>query len=156
MSKNLRILGEYSARMTAGDYAAVYDVFAPDFVSHVTGRVSPDAVGTDIRSHEHTFWESARRAFPDMQFRVDLLIESNDLIVSNWTLTGTHSGAPFYDMAPSGEPVVINGTAILRMRDGKVVEHWGGPHCAYGIGLSPSRTVHGAASRDAERAEARA
>jgi hypothetical protein len=21
------------------------------------------------------------------------------------------------------------------MRDGQVVEHWGGPHCMYGIGL---------------------
>jgi predicted SnoaL-like aldol condensation-catalyzing enzyme len=31
--------------------------------------------------------------------------------------------------------VVINGTAILRMRDGKIVEHWGGPHCQEGLGL---------------------
>jgi hypothetical protein len=31
--------------------------------------------------------------------------------------------------------VTINGTAILRMRDGKVVEHWGGPHCTKGVGL---------------------
>jgi predicted ester cyclase len=152
MSANLRILGEYSARMAAGDYAAVYDVFAPDFVSHVTGRVSPDVVGTDIRSQEHKFWETAKRAFPDMQFRVDLLIESGDLIVSNWTLTGTHTGEPFYDVSPSGEAVVINGTAILRMRDGRVVEHWGGPHCAYGIGLSPARTAH--AATEAIRARA--
>ena len=36
---------------------------------------------------------------------------------------------------PLLEPVVINGTAILRMRDGKVVEHWGGPHCQQGLGL---------------------
>ena len=147
MSANLRILAEYSARMTAGDYAAVYDVFAPEFVSHVTGRVSPDVVGTDIRSHEHKFWETARAAFPDMKFRVELVIESGDLIVSHWTLIGTHTGGAFYDVPPSGEPVTINGTAILRMRDGKVVEHWGGPHCAYGIGLSPARTAHGPALR---------
>jgi len=143
VSKNLRILGEYSARMAAGDYAAVYDVFAADFVSHVTGRVSPEVEGADIRSQEQKFWEMARGAFPDMQFRVDLLIESGDLVVSNWTLTGTHTGGAFYDVAASGRPVVINGTAILRLRDGKVVEHWGGPHCMYGIGLSPARTPHG-------------
>ena len=35
MSKNLSILGNYSARMAAGDYAAVYEVFATDFFSHV-------------------------------------------------------------------------------------------------------------------------
>ena len=139
---NLRSLAQYSARMAAGDYAAVYDVFAPDFMSHVTERVSPDVVGSDIRPQEQKFWEMAKRAFPDMRFEVSLVIESGDLVVSNWTLTGTHTGDAYYDVPPSGERVVINGTAILRFRDGKVVEHWGGPHCPYGIGLSPVRSPH--------------
>jgi predicted ester cyclase len=142
MSESLAILGRYSARMAAGDYAAVYEVFAPDFVSHVTPRISPEAVGTDIRHQEQKFWESARNAFSGMQFTVDLLIESGDLVVSNWTLTGTHDGAPYYGIPPSGKRVVINGTAILRLRDGKVVEHWGGPHCMNGIGLSTDVHVH--------------
>ena len=142
MSDNLRILAQYSTRMAAGDYDAVYDVFAPEFASHVTARVSPDAVGTDIRAQEHKFWEMARNAFPDMKFKVNMVIEQGDLIVSNWTLTGTHSGGAFYDVQPSGERIRIDGTAILRMRDGMVVEHWGGPHCAYGIGLSPGRDAH--------------
>ena len=59
-----------------------------------------------------------------------------DLVVSHWTLTGTHSGGAYYDVPPSGERVTINGTAILRLRDGQVVEHWGGPHCMHGIGLA--------------------
>ena len=45
------------------------------------------------------------------------------------------SGAPYYDVPPSGKKVIINGTAILRMENGKVVEHWGGPHCMKGVGL---------------------
>jgi len=72
-----------------------------------------------------------------MKFTVDLLIESGDLVVSHWTLTGTHTGTAFYDVEPSGQPVVINGTAIMRMRDGRIVEHWGGPHCQFGLGLVP-------------------
>jgi len=36
------------------------------------------------------------------------------------------------------EPVIINGTAILRIRDGQIVEHWGGPHCQAGLGLRPT------------------
>ena len=132
---NLARLGEYSARMAAGDYEAVYDYFARDFMSHATERVSPDAVGTDIRPQEYKFWETAKAAFPDMEFRVDVLIEVDDLVVSHWTLTGTHSGGFYYDVPPSGERVTINGTAILRLRDGQVVEHWGGPHCMFGIGL---------------------
>ncbi len=142
MSKNLAILGDYSERMSGGDYSAVYEVFAPDFFSHVTPRVNPDAVGTDIRPQEQKFWESAKQAFSDMQFSVDLLIEKDDLIVSNWTLSGVHDGADYYGIPASGKPVVINGTAVLRMRDGKVVEHWGGPHCMNGIGLSTHTDAH--------------
>ncbi len=149
MSKNLSILGRYSARMTAGDYDAVYEFFAPDFISHVTPRVNPDAVGTDIRSQEKRFWETAKGAFPDMQFTVDLLVESGDIVVSNWTLTGTHSGGPYYDVPPSGKRVTINGTGILRFRDGKIVEHWGGPHCMNGIGLSTVVTDHAQATHAA-------
>src|SRR5258705_6472656 len=106
MSSNLRILAQYSARMAAGDHAAVYDVFAPDFVSHVTARVSPDVVGTDIRPQEQKFWEMARTAFPDMRFEVSLVLESGDHVISNWTLTGTHTGGAYYDVPPTGEPVV--------------------------------------------------
>ncbi len=77
-----------------------------------------------------------RSAFPDMEFTVDLLIESGDLIVSNRTVRGTHTGTAFYGVEPSGDPVEINGPGILRMRDGKVVEHWGGLHCQDGVGLT--------------------
>ena len=135
ISPNLKLLGEYSNRMFDGDEAAVTDFWSDDFMSHVTRRVNPDAVGTDVRGQELEWWSEVRSAFPDMVFSVDLLIEQDDLIVSNWTVRGTHTGSAFYDLEPSGEAVEINGTAILRMADGKVVEHWGGPHCQKGLGL---------------------
>jgi predicted ester cyclase len=135
MSDNLRLLGAYSAAMESGDGEAVYAFWSDDFVSHVTGRVNPARVGTDVRDQEQEWWQQAKSAFPDMVFTVDLLIESDDLVVSNWSVKGTHTGTAFYDVAPSGEPVHINGTAILRIRDGKIVEHWGGPHCQQGLGL---------------------
>ena len=135
MSDNLRLLGKYSAAMESGDGEAVFEFFAPEFHSHVTERVTPHRVGDDIRGDEQHWWQQARAAFPDMTFTVDLLIESNDLVVSNWTVRGTHTGAPFYDVPASGNPVTINGTAILRICDGQITEHWGGPHCQEGLGL---------------------
>jgi predicted ester cyclase len=135
MSDNLRMLGAYSAAMDAGDTEAVYQFWSDDFVSHVTARVSPDKVGTDVRAQEAEWWEQVRSAFPDMVFTVNLLVEQNDIVVSNWTVKGTHTGTAFYDVEPSGEPVEINGTGILRIRDGQIVEHWGGPHCQGGLGL---------------------
>jgi steroid delta-isomerase-like uncharacterized protein len=135
MSENLRVLARYSEAMESGDTDAVYEFWTPDFHSHVTERVSPERVGEDIRGEEQVWWDQARSAFPDMTFTVDLLIEHDDLVVSNWTVKGTHTGTPFYDVPASGEPVEINGTAIVRLRDGKIAEHWGGPHCQRGLGL---------------------
>jgi predicted ester cyclase len=136
MSENLKLLGEYSKAMEQGDEGAVFSFFAPDFRSHVTARVNPDVDGSDIRGEELKWWTEVRSAFPDMVFSVDLLIESGDLVVSNWTVKGTHTGTPFYGVGASGQPVEINGTAILRIADGKIVEHWGGPHCQDGVGLT--------------------
>ena len=135
MSENLKTLGAYSEAMFGGDTDAVYDFWAPDFRSHVTARVAPDRVGSDVRGDEQEWWRQIMAALPDMEFRVNLLIESDDLVVSNWSVLGTHTGEPFFDVPASGDPVEINGTAILRMRDGKIVEHWGGPHCQLGLGL---------------------
>ncbi len=142
MSENLALLGAYSDAMFRGDEQAVFEFWSEDFVSHVTERVNPAMVGTDIRGEELKWWTQVRNAFPDMVFTVDLLIESDDLVVSNWTVRGTHTGTAFYAVEPSGEPVIINGTAILRIRDGKVVEHWGGPHCQDGLGLRPRTPDH--------------
>jgi predicted ester cyclase len=129
------MLGAYSDAMFRGDTAAVYEFWAPEFMSHVTERVAPHRVGDDVRGDEQEWWQEVQAAIPDMEFTVELLIESDDLVVSNWSVRGTHSGAPFFGLPPSGEAVHINGTAILRIRDGKIVEHWGGPHCQKGLGL---------------------
>jgi predicted SnoaL-like aldol condensation-catalyzing enzyme len=117
---------DFRIALVRGDREAVFEFWAPEFVSHVTERVNPVMVGSDVRGQELEWWTQVRSAFPDMVFTVELLIESGDLIVSNWMVRGTHTGSAFYGVAPSGEPVTINGTAILRMRDGKIVEHWGG------------------------------
>ncbi|MDZ4827585.1 MAG: ester cyclase [Actinomycetota bacterium] len=140
MSDSLRLLAQYSDAMFAGDEEAVFSFFAPEFTSHVTDRVSPERSGDDIRGDELHWWTSVRTAFPDMTFTVNKVIEHDDLIVTNWTVKGTHTGTAFYDVEPSGDPVEINGTAILRMRDGKIVEHWGGPHCQNGVGLVAKST----------------
>jgi steroid delta-isomerase-like uncharacterized protein len=134
MSDNLRFLGKYSRAMESGDTDAVYEFFSPEFKSHVSDRVGFTR-GTDARLGEQTWWNNVRSAFPDMTFTVDLLVEQDDIVVSNWTVRGTHTGTAFYDVPPSGKPVVINGTGILRIRDGQIVEHWGGPHCQEGLGL---------------------
>ena len=99
MSQNLKLLGAYSDAMFGGDTDAVYEFWSPDFVSHVTERVAPERVGEDVRGDEQEWWREIQAALPDMEFTVDLLIESGDLVVSNWSVRGTHTGAAFETMA---------------------------------------------------------
>lgn len=134
---NLEILAEYTRRMVRGDMQAVDDMWAPDFFTHVAPRVSPDAVGMDQRPGEVMFWQESAKAFPDRRFVVHKLWEVDDgnTIICHYSMLGTFSGGSFFGAPPTGKPVEINGTAILRLQDGKIVEHWGGPHCMYGIGL---------------------
>ena len=74
-------------------------------------------------------------AFPDIHYAIEDMIAEGDKIATRWTLTGTHTGGPYYGVPASGKRVTINGTGILGFRDGKIVEHWGGPHCMNGVGL---------------------
>jgi len=131
----LKIFEEYVARISEGGLDTVYDYFTEDFFSHVVPRVTPDIVGIDIRPWERLFWEDSKKAFPDRKFTLNLPMASGDIVVSNWTLTGTHTGGNYFDLPPSGKKVEINGTAIVRFKDGKLIEHWGEPHCMNGIGL---------------------
>jgi predicted ester cyclase len=121
MSDNLRLLGAYSDAMAAGDEKAVFSFFAPDFTSHVTDRVNPDASGTDIRGEELKWWTQVRSAFPDMVFEVNLLIESGDLVVSNWTVKGTHTSEAFFVVDASGTPGEFKGTPVQYIKDGQIV-----------------------------------
>ncbi len=133
---NLQILAEYTKRMVAGDMQAVNDMWAPDFFTHVAPRVSPEAVGMDQRPGEVMFWKESAQAFPDRRFVVHKLweVDGGDTVICHYSMLGTHTGS-FFGAPPTGKQVEINGTAILRFRDGKIVEHWGGPHCMHGIGL---------------------
>jgi predicted ester cyclase len=68
--------------------------------------------------------EQFRRAFPDLEWRVDLLLGEDDLVAARWTASGTHSGT-WGDVAPTGRRATFSGVNIFRFGDdGKVVEIW--------------------------------
>ena len=102
MSQNLRTLAEYSDAMFKGDTDAVYEFWAPEFHSHVTERIAPQRVGEDVRGDEQEWWRQVQAAFPDYEFAVNLVIESDDLVVSNWSVIGTHTGTAFFDVPRVG------------------------------------------------------
>ena len=102
------------------DLAALDDLIAPDLVSHdVTPGLPP---GRDGAKAGHSAFLAS---FPDRTLTIDHLIGEGDLVAVHTTGTATHTGAPFLGVPASGKRVTLESMSIYRVKDGKIVEHWG-------------------------------
>jgi steroid delta-isomerase-like uncharacterized protein len=66
-----------------------------------------------------------RSAFPDLKGTIEDAVAEDDKVVVRWTCAGTHSGGEFMGIPPTGRKVSIEVIDIIRIADGKFVEHWG-------------------------------
>lgn len=101
-----------------GDFDAIDDLVAPDFVGHAplgSDWHGPQALQTRIRAH--------RATFPDWNERVEELVAEGDLVAVRFTSIGTDRGG-FRGNPPTGRQVTIREFAIYRLAEGKIVEQW--------------------------------
>ena len=63
-------------------------------------------------------------AFPDLQVTVDQLIAEGDIVAGRMITTGTHQGE-FMGIAAKGKRMTISEMHMVRIENGKAVEHWG-------------------------------
>jgi steroid delta-isomerase-like uncharacterized protein len=99
------------------DLAAADDIFADGLIDH-QGPVT--AIG---RENVKQFVAGLLQAFPDLQFEIGHLIAEGEKVCVNVIGRGTHRGE-FRGVAPTGRPVTILGTSIMRIADGKIAERW--------------------------------
>ena len=64
-----------------------------------------------------------RGAFPDSHFTVEDMVAEGDKVVTRKTFHGTHEGE-FMGIPPSGRSVSMGLIDIVRISEGRVVEHW--------------------------------
>ena len=69
---------------------------------------------------------SLRRGFSDFRLTIEDLVVSGDVVWTRNVATGTNDG-PFAGNPPSGRPIRIDVFDVLRVVDGRIVEHWGVP-----------------------------
>jgi len=101
------------------DIDTVDAFFAPDFVSHNQPPELPDGI-----AGVKAFFALFRDALPDVDVTVDELIAEGEWVAVATTTTGTHEG-PLLGMPPTGRRVAVTGIDLLRVRDGRIVEHRG-------------------------------
>lgn len=63
-----------------------------------------------------------KEAFPDRKFKEESLVAEGDTVILRWSMTGTHKGR-LLDRPPTGKKVKTFGTEVVKIQDGKIVEH---------------------------------
>jgi predicted ester cyclase len=93
--------------------------FAPGFMSHnMPPAFSPGVDGV------REFFTAFAEALPDIDVRVNAILAEGDMVAVATTTSGTHRGR-LLGLAPTGRQLQIDGTDIVRLEDGLIVEHWG-------------------------------
>lgn len=73
------------------------------------------------RDEAEEFVREVRTAFPDIQFTMTDMLASDDLVMAEWRVTGTHEGE-FQGIPPTGREVDQRGMEKLLIADNKVQE----------------------------------
>jgi predicted SnoaL-like aldol condensation-catalyzing enzyme len=90
-----------------------------DFVDHAAMPGDPPGLeGVQLR---FSAWASA---FEDPLEDNIAIVGEGDLLGVMYNLHATHNG-PFMGVQPTHREVVIPGMEVVRIRDGKIAEHWG-------------------------------
>lgn len=96
------------------------EFLSPDFVEH---EELPPGIPPG-REAPKVLFSMLLNAFPDFKATIEHLIAEGDKVVIHMTWTGTQQGE-FMGIPPTGKRISISVLDIIRIADGKYVEHWG-------------------------------
>jgi len=103
-----------------GDEAAFRELMAPDFVN----RSAPPGMPNGPEGMIHTFNKILRPALPDLTVEIHDQVAEGDKVTTRKTIRGTHRGE-LLGVPATNKPVAIDVIDIVRVKDGRYVEHWG-------------------------------
>jgi steroid delta-isomerase-like uncharacterized protein len=102
-----------------GNFELFDELFADDFLDHTPqpGR-TPDKAGA------RELYRTLRAAFPDFHAVIHWQLADEDRVTTYKTYHGTHKGS-FFGIAPTGRNIQFETVDVMRVRNGKIAEHWG-------------------------------
>ncbi len=118
LETNKHIARQFVDRIfVARDAAAVDELLTDDFTPHTWGRTGPGKAAM-LGAIERT-----SAGLSDVRMTIEDVIAEGDRVVVRLTAHAVQSGE-FMGMPASGKAYDIGEIHILRIRDGKVSEHW--------------------------------
>jgi predicted ester cyclase len=119
MSRSLagKIEAANIALIADGNLDWVREFFAASYVAHGTGR--------DMRGHGsiRRFAGTLRRAFPDLEIELEILVTARDRVTWQRKLRATHKG-DYKGFPATGRPIVWRDMVTSRFRNGLIAEDW--------------------------------
>ncbi|EJL22750.1 ester cyclase [Novosphingobium sp. AP12] len=106
--------------IAAGNRAVFEALVAPDFINR---SASPGMVNGP-ESMWNTFENMLRPALSGLKVIIHDQIAQGDLVTTRKTISGQHTGQ-LMDVAATHKIVSIDVIDIVRLEDGRYVEHWG-------------------------------
>jgi predicted ester cyclase len=103
-----------------GDETAFRELMAPDFIN----RSAPPGMPNGPEGMLHTFNKILRPALPDMAVEIHDQVAEGDKVTTRKTIRGTHRGE-LLGVPATNRVVAIDVIDIVRVKDGRYVEHWG-------------------------------
>ena len=100
------------------DWAAYDELNDPSFVNHS----APPGMPVD-REAGKVFLQALAAAYPDAEFVIDDMLADGDQVATKKTFTGTCTGE-FAGMPATGKKISLQFVDIMRVRNGRIVEHW--------------------------------
>ena len=117
-ANNQIALDMFDPAWNEGDLSVVDRLIAPNALDH-----SPLATEEGSEGFKRIIG-AFRAAMPDLHMSVEDEIYLGDRVVHRWRVEGTHTGAPLFGVAPSGNTIVLTGITIVRIEDGLIQERW--------------------------------
>lgn len=102
----------------ANDDAALAEVVSEDFVNHEAPPGTPP--GLDSVTY---FMHMLNEAFTDQRWDIHRVVAEDDTVVIHCTHSGRHTG-DFFGIRPTGRKFAYKQMHMIRVVNGKGVEHW--------------------------------
>ena len=117
--ENKALVRRFYEAFNTQNVAALDQFAAADFVDHgLPPGVPPNREGAK------QYLGMFVAAFPDLHFMAEDMVAEGDKVVCHLYASGTHKG-DFQGMPPTGKQIKIEAFDMLRIANGKLVDHWG-------------------------------
>lgn len=118
-ANNQKMRDFYDKVMNAHDPAMLDSFITADYIEHQTDPQYPNTLdGLKAR------FKDLFVAYPDFHAQVNFVVSHADTIVAETTITGTNSGT-MMGMPPTNKQIHVDDMDVVRIVNGKAVEHWG-------------------------------